>query len=122
MSHTVVVAVTDLMFQPRIADVARALGCDVRTPATEDAVHAEVEGRPALLVTDLHDTTFSALQLIHNAAAAGVRVLAFGRHTDAPALRAARDAGATSVVPRSQLVEELPELLARLIDEPAAQG
>jgi hypothetical protein len=119
MARTVVIAVTDLMFQPRIADAARALGLDVRTPATDDGVHAEVEARPALLVVDLHDTTFGALQLVHNAAAAGVRVLAFGRHTDAAALRAARDAGATSVVPRSQLVEELPGLLARLTDTTA---
>jgi hypothetical protein len=42
-------------------------------------------------------------------------VLAFGRHTEPATLRAARDAGAETVVPRSQLVEELPALLGRLL-------
>jgi hypothetical protein len=43
--------------------------------------------------------------------------MAFGRHTEPALLRAARDAGAAIVVPRSQLVEELPELLRRLTSD-----
>jgi len=67
------------------------------------------------VVVDLHDMTFDARRLVAAAAAAGRPALAFGRHTEAAALRSAREAGASIVVPRSQLVEELPALLERLL-------
>ncbi len=55
------------------------------------------------------------LTVIAEAKARGARVLAFGRHTDAASMRAARAAGADTVVARSQLVEELPHLIEALI-------
>ena len=49
-------------------------------------------------------------------------MLAFGRHTDAATLRQAREAGADIVVPRSQLAEELSELVDRLLASAAERG
>ena len=49
------------------------------------------------------------------AAAGGVPVLGFGRHTDAQLLRAARRAGFARVVPRSVLAGRLGELIADLV-------
>jgi DNA-binding NarL/FixJ family response regulator len=116
MSHTIVVAVTDLMFQPRIEAAARALGYAVEAPSTEEAATIALAASPAGLVVDLHDRTFDVQRLIVQAKAAGVRVLAFGRHTEPATLRAARQAGADAAVPRSQLVDELPALLQDLVD------
>ena len=76
---------------------------------------AAFEEAPTLAVIDLHADGIDASRTIADANAAGIRVLAFGRHTDATALRAAREAGADRVVPRSQLVEELHELIAAMV-------
>ena len=95
MTQTVAIAVSDLLFQSRIDAAARALGL---APCIADSAGALA---PTAAITD--------------AKAAGARVLAFGRHTEPATLRAARDAGADLVVPRSQLAEELPELLRSLL-------
>ena len=71
--------------------------------------------RPAAAIVDLHERNMPAIEAIERCAREGVRVLAFGRHTEPETLRAARKAGAVTVVPRSQLVEELPALLEALI-------
>lgn len=112
---TIVIAVSDLLSQSRIEAAVRAAAAtpsiaDTRT-RLEDALHAS----PAAVVVDVHETAFSASEAIGDARTAGARVLAFGRHTAPADLRAARDAGAEIVVPRSDLVEKLPQLLERLL-------
>ena len=104
---TVLVVASDLMFLARIEAAVRAEEGD-------EAVQAalpDVDGA----VIDLHERTLDAIAAVAAAHRAGVPVVAFGRHTEPATLRAAREAGATIVVARSQLVEELPELLRRLI-------
>ena len=103
------VAVPDLLFQSRIEGALRARGI-----AWDVAGNDAQAGHAHLLVVDLQADGIDTPALIRRAKAGGGVVLAFGRHTDAAALRAARDAGADLVVPRSQLAEELPELLDRL--------
>jgi hypothetical protein len=111
----VAVVVSDLMFQPRVETALRALGAEPRVlPGGAFPLEA------AALVVDLHEPGADVPALIAEAHAAGARVLAFGRHTDVEALRAARASGADAVVPRSQLVEELPSLLAVLLDGASA--
>jgi DNA-binding NarL/FixJ family response regulator len=85
------------------------------------ALTRALEAAPAAAVVDLHEQTLDPLAVIAALHAAGVRVLAFGRHTDPALLRDAREAGATTVVPRSQLVEQLEVLLRALLSSsPAA--
>jgi DNA-binding NarL/FixJ family response regulator len=108
------VAVSDLMFQSRIVAAAESLGLKTQIADSESALSAAI-GSASSVVIDLHDRAFDAVDVIGRAHAAGVRSMAFGRHTEPALLRAARDAGAAIVVPRSQLVEELPELLRRLM-------
>ena len=79
-----------------------------------------IASAPALVVVDIHAAGIDANAVIAAAREAGVPVLAFGRHTSAGDLRAAREAGADKVVPRSQLVEELPQLIADLVAGRAA--
>jgi CheY-like chemotaxis protein len=115
MQPTILIVVPDLMFQPRIADAARGLGATVRIADSEAATESALSDAPAAVVVDLHAAGIDTVDVIRRASGAGARVLAFGRHTEPATLRAARDAGAETVVPRSQLVEELPALLGRLL-------
>jgi DNA-binding NarL/FixJ family response regulator len=103
--------VPDLFFAPRIADALKHLNFESREVAPTD----EVAGAD-LLIVQLDGPRERWLALIAAARAAAVPVLAFGRHTDAETLRAARQAGADKVVPNSQLVAELPELVAALLN------
>jgi len=110
---TLVLAVSDLMFAARIADAARADGWSVVTPSDTSAAREHVIERAAALAVDLQDPQFDARALLEAARDAGAPALAFGRHTDAASLKQARALGATAV-PRSELVERLPELLTAL--------
>jgi DNA-binding NarL/FixJ family response regulator len=108
-----VIAVSDLMFQSRIRAAAAAVGADWQIADDAPAVMAALEAADAVII-DLHDRAFEAMEALAAARAAGARVLAFGRHTEPALLRSAREAGAEIVVPRSQLVQELPLLIERL--------
>jgi DNA-binding NarL/FixJ family response regulator len=115
------VVVPDLMFQPTVAAVAARSGFDVRVADTPESLVDGIAARPVIAVVDVHAAGIDALAAIRAATSAGARVLAFGRHTEPAALRAARDAGAVKVVPRSELAEHLPALLQNLLAETPAE-
>ncbi len=108
---TIVAAVTDLLFQSRLRERALALGYEVVIADADDSLRAALAAGPCLLVVDLHVASVDWRQAVAAAEERRVPVLAFGRHTDAELLRAARAAGCDRVVPRSTFVEKLPELL-----------
>jgi DNA-binding NarL/FixJ family response regulator len=121
VSGTVVAIVaSDLMFQARLADGVRAAGA---TPLpVDDAFSLEdaVASSPAAAIIDVHERALDALTATRSFTAVGVPVLAFGRHTEPELLRAAREAGARRVVPRSDIAERLEALLQELLaDSPA---
>jgi len=118
----IVIAVSDLLFQTRIEGAARNAGCDATIADTPARLGEALTGRPSLVVIDVHETAFPPLDAIAHARQSGARVLAFGRHTAPAELRNARERGADIVVPRSELVERLPRLIARLTggDRPGA--
>ncbi|MBI5285646.1 MAG: hypothetical protein HY874_11180 [Chloroflexi bacterium] len=118
MSRTIAVAVSELIFQSRIRAAAEALGLAIAVADGPASLDATIAARPAALVVDLQDRSIDPIAAITAAKAAGLRVLAFGRHTDAASLRAARTAGADTVVPRSQLNAEMPSLLRELVESP----
>ncbi|MBI5288354.1 MAG: response regulator transcription factor [Chloroflexi bacterium] len=117
MSKLAVIAVPDLMFQLRIEAAARALGFDTEVADTPVSARDALARRPAIVIVDLHAIGLDAETVIRGAKAVGTAVLAFGRHTEATTLRAARQAGADLAVARSQLVEELPELIGQITGE-----
>lgn len=110
----ILAVVSDLMFQSRLREQALALGYEFLAADTPAELRAGLDRSPALAVIDLHVMGLDWRAAVDAAKAAGVPVLAFGRHTEAQLLRSARDAGCDRVVPRSQLVEELPALIAEL--------
>ncbi len=120
--RTVVIVVSDLLFQSRISAAVSASGAKGVVADDAESVVVALQSSPALVIVDLHEHGVDTPDAIRSARAAGARVLAFGRHTEPAILRAARNAGADRVVPRSQLVEELPELIKSLLPAPPPEG
>ena len=109
----ILVVVNDLFFGERLQIALRHLGLThelvdlSNTPAP--AVHPNTE----LAIVDL-EAGEPALHTIRSASQAGVKVLAFGPHTDLALRQGALAAGATQVVAKSKLTTSLPELIAAL--------
>ena len=114
VTTTILAIVTDLMFQSRLREQAQALGHKLMVADTESAVREALATKPSLVILDLHASAIDWRSAIGMAKQSGVPVLAFGRHTEAQLLRAARDAGCDRVVARSTLFEELPQLIEQL--------
>ena len=112
---SVLAVITDLLFESRVREQTQALGYAFASVETTDAVRDALAAMPSLVVLDLHVTGVEWPEVVSMAKEAGVPVLAFGRHTAVDLLRAARDAGCDRVVPRSTLVEEMPQLIQQLI-------
>ena len=110
----VLLIVSDLLFQSRVREQASALGFEVSLAETDAAVRDALTPVPALVVLDLHIGGVDWRQAVARVKEQGVPVLAFGRHTETELLRSAREAGCDRVVPRSTLVEELPQLIVDL--------
>jgi CheY-like chemotaxis protein len=109
--RTILGVITDVLFQSRLRAQGAALGYNVVMIDAYDALSDSLAAKPDCLVLDLHVTGIDWREAVAAAAESGVPVLAFGRHTEAGLLRAARAAGCDSVVPRSAFVEKLREML-----------
>lgn len=104
--------VRDLLFASNIEATLRRAGYEVVTVEDVAALEAALAaGGASLVILDLHAGA-EAAEVV--ARAGGVPVLAFGRHTAAPLLRAARRAGCAAVVPRSTFVAEMTALVEGL--------
>lgn len=117
-SGRILAVVTDLMLESRIREKARAMGYDVSVVGTAQAVRDAVDSAPPdLLVLDLQAEGLpwrEAVAAAREGAGGPVPVLAYGQHTKADVLRAARDGGCDMAVPRSQLMEEFPALVEKV--------
>lgn len=101
----------DLIFSSRVTVTARAQGLTV-TPvrSAEQAIRIAAESTPRCVLVDLHTTGLDLPALLadlRTACPAVPRVIGFGSHSDAERLKAARDAGCDTVLPRSKFVREL---------------
>jgi CheY-like chemotaxis protein len=104
----------DLLFRSRITGTADALGLTVRTARTADELLRQAEQlQPTCVLVDLHNPGLAIADLVERlkCQGSGPRIIAYGSHVDAAALRAAREAGCDRVLPRSQFVDELPQAL-----------
>ncbi|MDP2675869.1 MAG: hypothetical protein Q8Q00_13375 [Dehalococcoidia bacterium] len=108
----IVLVATDLMRQSRVAEAARALGYAVAVATTAEEAREALRGDAGeVVILDLQAEGLPWRDVL--TAAGPVPVIAFGQHTRAGVLRAAKAAGCAVVVPRSQLVAELPELIEK---------
>ena len=108
----VLVLIRDLMFMARVTGTAKELGVPVkvvRDPGKLAAEEAEA-GQERRLIVDLNlEGAIEAAAAWKGAA--GGSVVGFVSHVDAETIRRAREAGIDRVMPRSQFVQVLPDLL-----------
>ena len=101
----------DLIFASKVTATARATGLAVAVVRTPDQLLAAARSQPpAGVILDLHNPGLDVPALLtglREACPAMPRVVAYGSHVEAEALKAARRAGCDRVMPRSQFVAEL---------------
>lgn len=109
---TVYVLVNDLFFRSKIRAVAEAASVAPHFVHSFDELQSLLTAAapPAQIIVDLNDRSLRALEFIPELAQAGHRLLGFVSHVDVATMNAARETGCT-VMPRSQFVEKLPEIL-----------
>jgi DNA-binding NarL/FixJ family response regulator len=111
----VLALVPEIMTMVRIQAALTDGGWVFRTTETQPAFLAELnESRPAVAVVDLGQEELDIQGLADHCRRAGVRLIAFGRHTDTARLRAAKEAGADAVYPRGKFLED-PDAALRAV-------
>jgi DNA-binding NarL/FixJ family response regulator len=116
----------DLLFASKITAEAHAAGCDAVLVRSLDALTERFAASPlACVFVDLGfpGLAIGALASRLHEVAPSPRIVAYGSHVDAETLRAAREAGCTAVLTRSQFAEHLAQRLPDWLDGlPAANA
>lgn len=109
---TVYVLVNDLFFRSKIRAVAEAANVALQFVRNFDELQGllTAAAKPAQIIVDLNDRSLRPLEFMPGLAQAGHRLFGFIAHVDVTTMNAARETGCT-VMPRSQFVEKLPEIL-----------
>ncbi len=107
-------AVDDLIFATRIRTTAADLGVDVLTIRCRTDVRESDADRARLVIVDLELSADDAVALIGHLRQRHphLPIIAYGPHVDTAVAAAARNAGATRVLPRSRFSATLAELLS----------
>ncbi len=112
----VAVAVSDLFFAARIRETAAQLGVTSlplgKAETIEEFVRRE---RPDLLIIDLNDGRFNAIEAIQGIKGSNdislTRIVGFLSHVQTDLFNAAVRAGCDQVLPRSKFTQTLPQIL-----------
>ena len=103
--------VDDLLFRSKIREVARRTGAEIVFARTAADVAEAARARPSLAVVDLHAEKLDPLGSLAALRAEGIPAIGFFAHVQTDLARAALEAGATEVMPRSAFAMKLPEIL-----------
>ena len=119
MSKLVVAAVSDMIFAAKIEGTARHLLVAVQFVRTLDSLLAQVvQEKPALIILDLDNPRFSAIEAIQQLKAhsdetiVAIPILGFLSHVQVELRKRALAAGCNQVLPRSQFSNQLTEILS----------
>ena len=109
--------VDDLMFTSKIRAAAGQLGVPLIFARTADSAIAEAKkSLPKLVILDLDNPRTDPIGIVtglkSDPSLAGVRVVGFASHVKVELIRAAREAGADEVLPRSAFTTQLADILA----------
>jgi hypothetical protein len=114
MNRSIVASVEDLFFRSKIETTARHLNVPVKfTDAAGLEKACEDPGVAAALV-ELSDGAVAAITRLRSGKCE-TPIVGFLSHVDRELAKKAEEAGATSVMPRSQFAETLPEMLMDLV-------
>jgi CheY-like chemotaxis protein len=109
--------VDDLMFTSKIRAAAGQLGVPLVFARTADSAMAEAKrSLPKLVILDLDNPRTDPIGIItglkSDPSLAGIHVVGFASHVKVELIRAAREAGADDVLPRSAFTMQLADILA----------
>ena len=107
--------IEDLIMGSKVRSTLSSMAMEGNFLSSPAGVEAALARPAVLLIVDAGNARLRPIEAIGEAKAKGVRVLAFGPHTDAAALSASRQAGADQVVPRSVFSARLAELIESLV-------
>lgn len=112
-SRTVLAVIDDLIFRSRVEAAAAPLGIMVQCMAGADALGAAATFPWPLVIVDLNSPTTDPLHLISmlRRAQPTVPIVGFCAHGQVQLRQQATEAGCTIVLPRSAMVQALPQLL-----------
>lgn len=118
MTPTVLAVTTDLLWLGKIRNLAARFGWQVVVPGRKlDITQMLLDADTRLVVVDLHHPAFDFVETIR--LVRGTRwdavLLCHGHHTDAGRLRRAREAGASEVLPNSEVETRLVEVLSSAV-------
>ena len=107
----------DMIFSSRITGTAQALGLKLNAVKSAKNLMAQAKERtPTCVIVDLSHPDLRVPESIgelQEVCSPMPRLVAYGSHVDAAALRAAREAGCNIVLPRSAFVEQLSGSLSQ---------
>jgi hypothetical protein len=111
----ILAVVSDLMFTVKIQDAAKRLATPITFVASHLRALEKLKERPGLVILDLNFDLAQSIDLAIAAKAAGVLTLGYLSHVQTDLKRKAQEAGCDTVVARSVLAKDLPELIPQLL-------
>ena len=122
----VVAVLDDLFFTVKIMDAAKRAGLEIVFVKEEARVLELARELPTLIIFDLNSKAVNAVKLIqklkHKAETKHVSLLGYVSHVQVDLKKAAQDAGADMVMPRSAFSTNLPAILKRHADALAPES
>ncbi|MBI4151190.1 hypothetical protein HY492_03620 [Candidatus Woesearchaeota archaeon] len=112
----VLVVVTDLLFKSKIIETAQAVSGDiVLATGHESALDVAHQLHPDKAIVDLNEKEFDALKTIKELKQknAGLTIIGFVSHVQRELQAHAKLAGCDDIMPRSEFVRKLPDLLVQ---------
>ena len=119
MDKTVIALVDDLFFGAKIKETARQVGVPLETVSREETLRkALAAGTVSGVIVDLNCSSLDAVQVIRSLKSEPPGdlppLVGFLQHIQTDLLRQAEEAGLDRIMPRSEFVKELPQLLRSL--------
>ena len=117
MSQTVISVVDDMFFASKIRAVAEAVGAEISSPRSLEAIVAKArELKPRSMLVDLHNQRIDpfalARELKSDEELRAITLIGFFSHVETELQQNAKAAGFDRVIPRSVFARDLPEILA----------
>jgi PleD family two-component response regulator len=117
MNQTVISVVDDMFFASKIRAVAEAVGAEISSPRSQEAIVSKARAtKPRLILIDLHhqriDPIALARELKSDEELRSINILGFFSHVETELQTNAMAAGFDRVIPRSVFARDLPKILS----------
>ncbi|MCH8815118.1 MAG: hypothetical protein IH957_08520 [Chloroflexi bacterium] len=115
MPGRIITLVPDLLLEVRIDEAARRIDAELDALSSAAYLDTALSKPTDVLIVDLGVDGLDLEAIVSAAEAHNVPIVAFGPHVDVERLKAAKDAGMGSVLPRSAFLKGIRRILSELI-------